>query len=211
MTLSVIGAGFGRTGTESMKRALELLGLGPCHHMREVIENPDQKRIWRAIARGDKIDWDEAYAGYYSAVDWPSAYFWRQLSERYPQAKIVLTVRSPESWYASMQKTIFRVLATSTDRDSVGIRVIAEGVFGGRIDDREHAIATYEKNTAEVQAAFGPDRLLTCHLGDGWEPLCRFLGKPVPDQPFPRTNSAQEFSALMTEPNRGGQRGLRQR
>ena len=99
MTLSVIGAGFGRTGTESMKRALEILGLGPCHHMKEVIADPEQTRLWRSIARGSEANWDEGFAGYNASVDWPSSYFWRELSAHYPDAQILLTVRSSESWY----------------------------------------------------------------------------------------------------------------
>lgn len=194
MTLSVIGAGFGRTGTESMKIALETLGFGPCHHMTEVIADSGQLRIWRSISRGEEPDWEEAFAGFNSAVDWPSAFFWRELSKHYPDAKILLTLRSPESWHASMEKTIFKTLRESTDKESIGIRLIAERVFGGRLDDRDHAIAVYEENTAEVRAAFGDDRLLTYNIGDGWEPLCRFLVKPVPDVPYPHSNAAEDFT-----------------
>jgi Sulfotransferase domain len=196
MALAVIGAGFGRTGTESMKLALEALGLGPCHHMKEVLSNPRQTDLWRAAARGDLPDWDEAFAGYRSAVDWPSAYFWRELSAYYPDAKILLTVRSADSWYESMDRTILKVLRTSTDPASISKRLIAEKVFGGRLDDRAHAIAIYHANIAAVQAAFPADRLLTYNLGDGWEPLCRFLGKPVPHMPFPQSNSTAEFQAF---------------
>ncbi len=203
MGLSVIGAGFGRTGTESMKLALETLGLGPCHHMKEVLADPSQMALWRAAARGEVPDWDAAFAGYASAVDWPAAYFWRQLSATYPDAKILLTVRSAESWYESMSNTILKVLESSTDPDSVGLRMIAEGVFGGRLGDRAHAIAVYEKNNAEVQAALPRQRLLTHHLGDGWQPLCRFLDKPIPDAAFPRTNSTEEFKAFMAATTSG--------
>ncbi len=203
MGLSVIGAGFGRTGTESMKLALETLGLGPCHHMKEVLADPSQMALWRAAARGEGVDWDAAFAGYRSAVDWPAAYFWRQLSATYPDAKILLTVRSAESWYESMSKTILKVLESSTDPDSLGLRMIGEGVFGGRLGDRAHAIAVYERNNAEVQAAFPRQRLLTHNLGDGWQPLCRFLDKPIPEVPFPRTNSAEEFKAFMAATNSG--------
>ena len=205
MTLSVIGAGFGRTGTESMKRALETLGLGPCHHMHEVIANPEQTRLWRSIARGDEVNWDEAFAGYRACVDWPSAYFWRELGEYYPDAKILLTVRSPESWYASMEKTIFKTLKESTDRASVGIALIAERVFDGRLDDRDYAISIYEQNIADVQAAFSSDRLLTYTIGDGWESLCRFLNKPIPDTPYPRSNSTQDFNKYIAQLNRDEQ------
>lgn len=197
MTLQVIGAGFGRTGTESMKLALEQLGFGPCHHMKEVLSNPGQLALWRAIARGDPPDWNAAFAGYRSAIDWPSAFFWRELSEVYPKAKIVLTVRSSESWHESMRNTIFKILEASTDPESIGLKLIGERVFDGRFRDRRHTIAVYEKNIADVQAAFDADRLLTYQLGDGWDPLCRFLGTPVPSQPFPRSNSTAEFTEMM--------------
>jgi len=195
MPLSVIGAGFGRTGTESMKLALETLGLGPCHHMHEVHADPEQTALWRRIARGEPPDWEAAFAGYNSAVDWPSAYFWRELAEAFPDAKVILTVRSAESWHASMEKTIFHSLRNSTDRDSVGVRLIAERVFGGQLDDSAHAMAIYERNNREVRTALPPERLLVHHLGDDWDPLCRFLGRPVPDTPYPRRNSAKQFNA----------------
>ncbi len=202
MALAVIGAGFGRTGTESMKLALEMLGLGPCHHMKEVLSNPEQTALWRAAAKGSLPDWDEAFRGYGSTVDWPAAYFWRELSEHYPDAKILLTRRSAESWYASMDKTIFKVLRNSTDPDSIGLSLIAAKVFGGRIDDPDHAIAVYEAHNAQVQRSFAPDRLLTYNLGDGWEPLCEFLDKPIPDVAYPHSNAAQEFTAMMDRLNK---------
>ncbi len=203
MALSVIGAGFGRTGTESMKLALEARGLGPCPHMKEVMPDPAQTALWRAAAAGELPDWDAAFDGYASAVDWPSAFFWRELSAHYPDAKILLTLRSAESWYASMDNTILKVARASTDPASLGVKLIGEGVFGGRLDDRDHVIAMYEKNTAEVQAAFGPERLLTYTIGDGWEPLCHFLGKPIPDTPFPRTNSTEDFTTMIARMNEG--------
>ncbi len=203
MGLSVIGAGFGRTGTESMKLALDTLGLGPCHHMKEVLGNPQQIALWRSVAQGGKADWEEIFAGYNAAVDWPAAYYWRELSAYYPDAKVLLTVRSPESWYASMANTILKVLETSTDPQSLGLKLIGEGVFGGRAHDPAHAMAVFERNTAEVQAAFTEERLLTHHLGDGWEPLCRFLGQPVPETPFPRSNSTEDFKAMQSRMSKG--------
>jgi hypothetical protein len=202
MALSVIGAGFGRTGTESMKLALEALGKGPCHHMKEVLVDSEQIALWRSAAQGDLPEWEEAFAGYNSAVDWPTAYFWRELSEYYPDAKVLLTVRSADSWYESMTNTIFKTLKASTDPASIGLKLIGEGVFGGRLDDRAHAIAVYEKNIADVQAAFTQERLLTYHLGEGWEPLCQFLGEPVPNIPFPRSNPREQFGSMMSELNK---------
>ncbi len=174
MALSVIGAGFGRTGTESLKLALEMLGLGPCHHMKEVLADPTRLARWRSIAQGAEgaqgtesaePDWDDVFAGYRSTVDWPGAYFWRALARHYPDAKILLTVRSAESWYASMENTILATLKASTDPASIGLKLIGEQVFGGRLDDRSHIIAAYEQNTADVEAAFPPERLLTYQLG----------------------------------------------
>ena len=196
MALAVISAGFGRTGTNSMKTALELLGFGPCHHMKEVRPSEAQTRIWRAIAAGDTPDWDAAFAGFKASVDWPSAFYWRQISAHWPKAKILLTVRDSESWYRSMENTILQLIKRSTDPESLGVSLIGKQVFGGDIENRDTIIAAYERNTAEVQAAFGPDHLLTYHIGDGWEPLCEFLGVPVPDQDFPRTNSTAEFQQM---------------
>ncbi|MEP3276255.1 MAG: sulfotransferase family protein [Stappiaceae bacterium] len=200
MALSVIGAGFGRTGTDSMKTALTMLGLGPCHHMKEVIPNPEQVKMWRSIAQGNVPDWHAVFAGYNSAVDWPSAFYWRELADFYPDAKILLTVRDVDSWHKSMENTIFKGLRASTDEESLGLKLIANGVFGGRMEDREHAIAVYEKNIADVQSAFGPDRLLTYTIGDGWEPLCRFLGKQIPDEPYPHSNSTKDFTKILSDP-----------
>jgi hypothetical protein len=193
MSLSVIGAGFGRTGTLSMKLALETLEFGPCHHMAEVLSNPDQLAKWRVVAQGSVPDWDDVLAGYNSAIDWPSAYYWRELSRHYPHAKIILTVRSPESWYDSFSKTILETMGPKSNPLSFGEKIIKNVIFSGRPDDRAHAIAVYEKNTAEVQAAFPADRLLTYELGEGWERLCKFLNKPIPDTPFPKSNSTEEF------------------
>ena len=200
MALEVIGAGFGRTGTESMKLALEALGFGPCHHMSEVTAESGQRDAWRALAKGAAPDWDRIFAGYRAAVDWPAAFYWRALAAHYPQAKVLLTLRSAESWYQSMCNTIIPVVETSEDRDSLGVSLVAEQVFDGRLRDRDHAIAVFERNTAEVQAAIPAERLLVFHLGDGWAPLCRFLGKPLPDGPFPRSNSTAEFQAAMAKP-----------
>lgn len=193
--LQVIGAGFGRTGTHSMKQALEMLGLGPCHHMAEVMSNPDQLAAWRAIAAGETPDWHAVFTGYRSAIDWPSAYYWRELSGVFPQARVLLTIRSPESWYKSFSSTILPGIGAETSPDSFGHRIIRNRIFDGHPEDRELAIAAFNRNTAEVRAAIPAERLLVFEAGDGWEPLCRFLGLPVPQQAFPRTNSTEEFRA----------------
>jgi hypothetical protein len=197
MALSVIGAGFGRTGTHSLKLALEQLGFGPCHHMSDVMASPEQKALWRAAARGEPIDWEIAYAGYKSAVDWPTAYYWRELAEYYPAAKIILTVRNSEEWYKSARDTIFRTMQADSDPASFGVAVIANKIFGGRIDDETHVIEVLERHNAEVMEAVEPGRLLIYEVSQGWPKLCKFLGVSVPADPFPLTNTTPEFQARL--------------
>jgi hypothetical protein len=192
MTLKVIGAGFGRTGTDSMREALNILGLGPCHHMFEVNAHEEQKRLWRALAKGAAPEWEKLFAGYSSCVDWPSAYYWRELAEFFPEAKVVLTYRSPESWWTSFEQTIVRGLAQTSDMDSVGITLVRDRVFGNRLE-REHCIAIYEANVNAVKAALPASRLLVHNLGDGWASLCTHLGVAVPAVPYPSRNNASDF------------------
>lgn len=198
MSLTVIGTGFGRTGTDSMREALTMLGFGPCHHMYEVMEHAQQKRLWRGLAKGERPDWDELFAGYKSCVDWPSAYYWRDLIQAYPKARVILTWRSPESWWESFQNTILPAIADSKDQDSLGVALVAKQVFGGRPQDRAHAIRVYEANVQAVLNTVPAERLLIHKLGDGWGPLCAHLGVPVPDEPYPARNTTQEFRAALS-------------
>ncbi len=192
MTLRVIGAGFGRTGTDAMREALNILGFGPCHHMFEVTENPVMKARWRAFMAGGAGGWDALFEGYRACVDWPGALFWRELMDAFPESKVVLTWRTPESWWASYEKTLLRYYQTTEDRESVGYRVI-DRVFGPRAENRVHVVGLYEANVAAVLAEVPPDRLILHRLGDGWGPLCAGLGAAVPDLPYPRTNSTAEI------------------
>lgn len=193
MGLRVIGAGFGRTGTDSMRAALDRLGVGPTHHMRAVIDDPEQTRLWRAVAAGGAPDWGKLLAGFRSTVDWPSAFYWRALAAAYPDALVLLTWRSPESWWTSFERTILKVIEKSEDPDSLGLRLIRDQVFAGRAADRDHAIRTYEANVDAVTASIPPGRLLIHRIGDGWGPLCERLGVPVPDEPYPHRNTAEDF------------------
>ncbi len=193
MGLKVIGAGFGRTGTDSLRTALNILGFGPCHHMHEVISDPTQKQIWRAIANGARPDWDAAFAGFNASVDWPSAYYWRALADHYPDAKVILTWRPAEDWLASMKRTIFNHMGPDSDPESLGVRLIRDQVFGGDLSD-ENVLSVYLANIEAVKSTVEPDRLLLFSPGDGWGPLCRFLGVDIPDEPYPNRNSAAEFT-----------------
>ena len=205
MALSVIGAGFGRTGTLSLRIALERLGLGPCYHMLEVFEHPEHIGIWERAGDGREVDWDGLFRSYRSAVDWPTCAFYRELAERYPEAKVVLTVRDPERWYRSAVETIFPVMTGSPAGDDpvalaqarMARRLILERTFGGRVDDRGHAVAVYERHAEEVRRTIPPERLLVYAVAEGWEPLCRFLGQPVPAEPFPQVNTTEEFQQML--------------
>lgn len=201
MTLSVIGVGFGRTGTLSLKLALERLGFGPCYHMYEVLDRPEHDSVWLAATRGEPVDWDALFAGFGSAVDWPVAAFWRELSAHYPNAQFVLGVRDPGQWHASVMKTIYDALTSPVDRgDPRAVRhrhmtreLILERTFGGRLHDSAHAIAVYERHIREVREGISADRLLVHGMSDGWEPLCEFLDCPIPDEPYPHRNTREEF------------------
>lgn len=203
MTLAVIGAGFGRTGTLSLKIALEMLGLGPCYHMMEVFKNPGHAALWSAAADGD-VDWEKLFTGYQSTVDWPSTFFWRELTEVYPNAKVILTLRSTESWIKSTTSTIFKVMAAEDGTEEpphvIGSRNMAkklvfERTFGGNVEDHAHLAKVYEAHIEEVKRTISADRLLVYESREGWEPLCKFLGIPVPAMPYPKVNTTEEFQA----------------
>lgn len=203
MALSVLGAGFGRTGTLSLKLALERLGLGPCYHMAEVFAHPEHVPRWQDAAEGRPVDWDTLLGGYPAAVDWPVCHFWRELADRYPEAGVLLTVRDPDRWYESVRDTIYRVLCAELPADppllraqqAMARRIVLDRTFAGRFEDRDHAIRVYEEHNRAVRRAVPAPRLLDYEVSQGWEPLCRFLGRPVPDEPFPRVNSKDEFRA----------------
>jgi hypothetical protein len=206
MPLDVVGAGFGRTGTNSLKLALEQLGFGPCHHMFEVRNRPEQVAFWAAAARGERCDWDTAFQGFRAAVDWPSAYFWRETAAHYPKAKVILTIRPEQAWLKSIHATIHRSLQSWQERPTPASReqaamaydIIERRTFGERLGDPEHALAVYRAHIAAVKAGIAPGRLLVYDVAEGWEPLCRHLGVPAPATPFPRTNSTEEFQARAT-------------
>ena len=201
MTLSVIGAGFGRTGTMSLKIALEQLGIGRCYHMIEVFEHPGPAQLWYEAAEGKLPDWDALLAGYSAAVDWPRCSFWQELLAHHPDAKVILTVRDPERWYQSVASTIHPALISPLETDDpamllqrkMALKLIFGQSFQNRFEDREYMLALYERYNEEVKQAVPGERLLVYNVAEGWEPLCRFLDRPIPSEPFPRVNSTDEF------------------
>jgi len=200
MSLKIIGAGYGRTGTKSMKTALELLGYGPCYHMSEVFENLNHVPIWHKAAFDEEVEWDEIFSEYHSGVDWPMCHFWEPLSIRYPNAKILLTVRPANEWYASMKKTIFSRASEKMGNDGpmrlwkeMVDKIVRLDTFSNKTDDGIHCEEIFEQHISNVSRKVEKSRLIIYHLGSGWEPLCSALGEDIPDIPFPMTNTSSEF------------------
>ncbi len=206
MPLQVIGAGMPRTGTLSLKTALETLGFGPCHHMTEVFAHPEQWPLWDRIGDGEPVDWEEIFGPYRSTTDAPGVYFWRQLMARYPRAKLILTERDPQRWYESMAATIFSTQHREMLQESaVGaiIAKLARMSWAARDDvlrtgppPPEVMIDLFRAHNAAVRAEVPAERLLVYSVSQGWEPLCAFLGVAVPAAPFPHVNSTEEFHQI---------------
>lgn len=220
--MQVIGAGFGRTGTLSLKVALERLGFDPCYHMTEVMDKPEHAEFWAraplALERGEQVNWETVFEGYRATVDFPGCVFYRELMEAYPQAKVLLTVRDPESWYESASQTILggpkansgfagRVFFAVAEKTVPAFRrapqmiqnVIIDRTFSGDTESREHVIGVFEEHIEEVKRAVPEEKLLVYSVKEGWEPLCEFLDVPVPDEPFPHVNERDDFQKLMAK------------
>lgn len=194
MPLKVIGAGYGRTGTMSLKLALEQLGFGPCYHMVEVFKNPQAPGWWIEAAEGHP-DWEKIFAGYVATVDWPNATFYKELADAYPEAKVILTLRDPEAWFKSTQDTIF-ARDFPPDSDDPWIKMVGKVVgdlFDRRMHDKETLISVYNRHNETVRRVIPKERLLVYEVSQGWAPLCEFLGVPVPEGPMPKVNSTEEF------------------
>jgi len=202
MSLKVIGAGLGRTATFSLKFALEHLGLGPCYHMSEVFAGARRNiPLWLDVVN-EKPDWDTIFNGYQSTTDYPACSYWRELADYYPDAKVVLSVRDADSWFDSVSETIFSDQMQGSLAGSP-VEAMMKGVifnaFGGRVKDRAFMTDWFERRNQKVIDALPPERLLVYSPRQGWEPLCAFLGVPVPDAPFPRINSRDELSQTSRE------------
>jgi len=206
MPLKVIGAGFGRTGTLSLKYALEKLGFGPCYHMMEVFPRPDHVTAWHAVAFGKEIDWDSIFRDFSAAVDWPAARYWCELAAHFPDAKVILSLRSADSWYKSMSETIYQPMKHPTRESAPPLvklqnemvrKAILSDIFGDRFEDRDHAIGVFDRHNQEVRDAIDPARLLVFEARHGWEPLCSFLEVPVPAEPYPHVNDTASTQAMI--------------
>jgi hypothetical protein len=207
--MKLIGAGMPRTATLTQKMALEMLGLGPCYHMVDVLADLEQAKLWQRALDGEG-PWDQIFASFNSTVDWPGGYFYKELTEVYPDAKVLLSVRDAESWERSMRQTVWSVrhgeslirLLSSAQAHvnpqwqgflNMIDRLVWEGTFGSGHETAEQLISTMEAHNEEVERVVPADRLLVWNAAEGWEPLCEFLQLPVPEEPFPHINDRSEF------------------
>jgi hypothetical protein len=216
--VKVVGAGFGRTGTASLKAALEEVGFGPCYHMYEVFAHPEHVSFWQAAFRGEEVDWAGFLGAYQATVDWPACTFYWDLLERHQDAKVLLSVRDPQRWYESTRATIYELTKLSRRSRSSRLAIaflsllkfgtftarplqlaeeIVRRTFGGRFEDEHHAIDVFNRHNEEVRRRVPQERLLVYEVKEGWGPLCEFLGVEEPDSPFPRLNDAAEVQRLI--------------
>lgn len=214
----MIGADFGRTGTMSLKAALEELGFDPCYHMSEAFEHPEHIETWDTAANGQPVNWKQLLGGYKATVDWPGCTFYKEFMQEFPDAKVLLSVRDPDRWYESVSNTIYGMRRASTaspfaaaifsvagvflPRVKRGARMVNtliwDGTFDGRFEDRRYAIEVFERHNKEVMQKVPEDRLLVYEVKEGWKPLCEFLEVEEPvDKPFPHLNDSGNFRRMV--------------
>jgi hypothetical protein len=207
--LKLINAGLGRTGTTSLQAALERLGFGPCYHMFDVIGSEERLEQWeKIVCEGQAPDWEAVFDGYTSAVDGPSAVYYREIMEEFPEAKVILTIRDGERWYRSTYDTLYQFALKSRENPPepgskqarlfrVVNTMIWDGLFGGRFSDKDHAIEVFRDHNQGVVNNIDPDNLLVYDVQQGWEPLCAFLGVDVPADDFPRVNDTESMREVI--------------
>ena len=223
MPIKIIGAGFPRTGTTTLKTALEILGYSKTYHMKELLVNPDMLHYWLRLEQTHDTDWDGLYEGYEATVDFPSYPWYIEHMNHYPDAKVILTVRDFEAWYKSAYSTIWqagpqtfgekmkmlmRIITNPRIRKVVQcIKFVKRQVWGiqfqGRFLDKEFAEKIWYEHIEEVKAKVPADRLLVYDVRDGWEPLCKFLDKPIPPEPIPHLNKKENFKTMLAELMKG--------
>jgi hypothetical protein len=201
-TMKLIGAGFGRSGTMSIKAALDQMGAGPCYHMKITLKRYHHMRFFMRAWRGQKVNWNRFFRRYNCVVDWPTCSFYKELMHEFPDAKILLNVRNPEDWWDSMHETIWAIQpAFPWWFPGIYRKIHDEIIWGGNLkgvfEDRDKTLAVYRAWIEEVKHTVPADRLLVYQVKEGWKPLCDFLGIAVPDMPFPHINERKSFERII--------------
>lgn len=202
MPLKLIGAAFPRTGTMSLKKALEDIGFGKCYHMHELFLNPDHIPIWQTAGSGETPDWSKIFKNYSAALDTPACLYWHELHLAFPEAKIILLKRDPMEWYESLYETAYQVITGPGGDNDPALKLVRRDFFDvfmqGKFSDQAFAISIYQQYCENVINKFSKDQLLIYHISDGWLPLCKFIGYKIPDFDFPFKNTRADFRARMT-------------
>ena len=203
----VIVAGMSRTGTKSIKQALEILygNNARAYHMTEVLNQPKHLEIWSDLAFGrrqvSQQVWEQLLDGYIATTDMPCAFYFKELAEAFPNAKVVLTVRDESEWFESFCRLLvvvhrfqyLRFLPPLNRFWPYGTK-LNQMVFGDRAFERsepvrEVFIEAYRQHNERVRQSIAPDRLLEFNVQQGWKPLCEFLELDVPQSDFPHSNA----------------------
>lgn len=216
-TLHIIGAGFPRTGTTSLKNSLEILGFNKCYHMKELLVDPDQLSLWLSLEKTGTTDWNKLYDGYQATVDFPGYPFYKEHMKKYPDALVILTIRPFEKWYTSAFSTVwtagpqnlpekvellFRQLFNPRLRKVIRcIKFVKRALWGkqfqGRFKDKAFAEKIFNQHIADVKAFVPPEKLLIYDVSEGWKPLCDFLKVPEPSNDFPHLNKKENFKIML--------------
>ena len=202
--MKIIGAGLGRTGTSSLKVALEMLGFAPCYHMDVLGKHPDHVDFWLDATAGQPVDWRSFFAAYAATLDWPACDYYQALMAVYPDAKVILTVRDGDKWYDSIYETIYsynkhfpswaKAVAPQAARlVELRQRQVWQAKFNERFEDRQYAIDVFNAHNEAIKRVVPAQRLLVYEVQQGWEPLCAFLQLPIPTEPFPHVNDRMQF------------------
>jgi hypothetical protein len=224
MNVRVIATGLPRTGTSSLKAALQEIGYGPCQHMENLFNTPRLVGLWIELFETGTTDFNALLEGFQSTSDFPGCLHYQKLMEVHPDAKIILNQRDPEQWYESIVKTIYAVVPRTEEEKAnlnekakqspkfagmaKGLKFVDDyllsGFLGGNILDKDDAIKRYLAHEAEVKAFVPADRLLELPLGAGWKPLCEFLDVPVPTSEYPFKNKRNDFLKQLGGAIKGG-------
>ncbi len=219
MSIKIIGAGFPRTGTNTLRESLTQLGYVKTYHMKELIVHPENLHYWETLSRTGTTNWEELYNGYQATVDFPCYPWYKEHLKQYPDAKVILTLRPFEDWYSSVYNTIWQAQnPPESQRAAMGERLASDPhlrsvmqvmefakvhfmdiPFQGRFIDKEHAEKVYNNHNEEVKKHVPAKQLLVFEVREGWEPLCTFLNKPIPEQPLPHTNKREDFKVMLGE------------
>lgn len=223
MSIKIIGAGLPRTGTNTLKDCLEKLGYHKTYHMKELLVHPENLHYWKTLKETGTTQWDELYNGYQATVDFPCYPWYKEHMKRYPDAKVILTTRPFDKWYTSVYSTIWqagpqtlpqklgmmlKLITNPRLRSVIGcVKLSKAMIFGstfeGKFQDKVEAEKLFNKHHEDVKAYVPSDKLLIFEASEGWEPLCKFLGVPVPNEPFPHLNKKENFKEMLTHLMKG--------